>query len=42
MITDRVSYTRSLLVGGILKTKDAKAKDEIINLADEVLNQMNI
>lgn len=42
MITDRVSYTRSLLVGGILKTKDAKAKNEIIKLADEVLNHMNI
>lgn len=36
-ISDRVSYTRSALTGGILKTNDNKAKEEIIGLADEIL-----
>jgi len=36
-ITQRVSYVRSLIMGGILKSDDLKAKYEIINLADEVI-----
>ena len=41
-ISDRVSYSRSLLLGGVLKTKDGKAKAEILQLADEILNLMGI
>ncbi|MEQ1552693.1 MAG: ParA family protein [Ferruginibacter sp.] len=41
-ITDRVSYTRSVITGGILKSTDEKAKKEIISLADEILNRIGI
>lgn len=36
-ITQRVSYVRSLIMGGILNTDDLKAKTEIIELADEII-----
>lgn len=36
-VSDRVSYTRSALTGGILKTDDKKAIEEIVALADEIL-----
>jgi chromosome partitioning protein len=41
-LTDRVSYTRSLLTGGVLQGTDYKAKLEITSLADEVLSMMGI
>lgn len=37
VITDRISYTRSIINGGIYNTNDEKAKTEITNLADEIL-----
>lgn len=39
-IGDRVSFTRSLILNGIFETEDEKAKEEIINLAREVLLAM--
>ncbi len=42
VITDRVSYTRSVITGGILQSNDSKAKMEILSLADEVLNRIGI
>lgn len=36
-VSNRVSYVRTLLTGGILKSDDLKAKFEIINLADEII-----
>lgn len=41
-ISDRVSYTRSALTGGILKTDDNKAKEEIVALADEILATLGL
>lgn len=41
-ISDRVSYTRSALTGGILKTDDNKAKEEIVTLADEILAALGL
>lgn len=40
-VGDRVSFTRSLIVDGIFNTDDEKAKDEIMQLAREVLIAMN-
>lgn len=37
-ITQRVSYVRSLINGGVVNSKDKKAKTEILSLADEILN----
>lgn len=37
-ITHRISYVRSLINGGVVNSKDKKAKAEILNLADEILN----
>lgn len=37
MITQRVNYARSPLMGGIFETEDDKAKNEIINLTKEIL-----
>lgn len=37
-ITQRISYVRSLINGGVVNSKDKKAKAEILNLADEILN----
>jgi chromosome partitioning protein len=42
VITDRVSYTRSVIIGGILHSTDNKAKQEILSLADEILNRIGI
>lgn len=37
MISDRVSYTRSPISGGVFETEDEKAKDEIVSLAQEMI-----
>ena len=42
VITERVSYTRSIITGGILKSNDFIAKQEILSLADEILNNIGI
>ncbi len=42
VITDRVSYSRTLITKGVLQSKDNKAKEEIISLADEILNKLGI
>ena len=39
-VGDRVSFTRSLIVNGIFETEDEKAKEEITNLAREILLEM--
>lgn len=41
MVSDRVSYTRSPISGGVFETDDEKAKDEIISLAKEIITMMN-
>lgn len=41
MVSDRVSYTRSPISGGVFETDDEKAKDEILNLAQEIIKMMN-
>lgn len=38
MISDRVSYTRSPISGGVFETEDEKAKEEIIQLTQEIIN----
>ncbi|QEC78520.1 ParA family protein [Mucilaginibacter ginsenosidivorax] len=38
MVHDRVSITRSSITGGVLHGTDAKAKEEIILLAEEIIN----
>jgi chromosome partitioning protein len=38
MIHDRVSITRSVITTGVLNGSDAKAKEEITSLAEEILN----
>lgn len=40
MISQRVSYTRSPLTGGIFETEDDKAKEEILNLTSEILSHL--
>jgi chromosome partitioning protein len=40
MITDRVSYTRSAVLGGVVNMEDSKAKNEILLLADEIFTEM--
>jgi chromosome partitioning protein len=40
MISDRVSYTRSPVTGGIFNTEDDKAKEEILNLTKEIIDQL--
>lgn len=40
MITERVSYARSPITGGVFNTEDAKAQDEIVNLANEIIEQL--
>ena len=42
MVSDRVSYTRSALTGGIHKTEDIKAKNEMMGLADEIFTAMGL
>lgn len=41
MVSDRVSYTRSPISGGVFETDDEKAKDEILHLAQEIIKMMN-
>ncbi|RFZ90119.1 ParA family protein [Mucilaginibacter conchicola] len=41
MVYDRVSITRSAITAGVLNGNDTKAKDEITNLAEEVVNQIS-
>jgi chromosome partitioning protein len=41
MVTDRVSYTRSPITGGVFETDDEKAQDEILNLAKEIIAYLN-
>lgn len=41
MVSDRVSYTRSPISGGVFETDDEKAKDEILNLAKEIITMIN-
>jgi chromosome partitioning protein len=40
-VGDRVSFTRSLITDGIFNTDDEKAKDEIVQLAREILLAIN-
>jgi len=40
IVTQRVSYVRSIIEGGILKSNDLKAKSEIILLAEEIVNEL--
>ena len=40
MVSDRVSYTRSPISGGVFETEDEKAKDEIIQLTKEIISMM--
>jgi chromosome partitioning protein len=37
MISERVSYARSPITGGVFTTDDVKAQEEIINLANEII-----
>lgn len=41
MITDRVSYTRSPITGGVFNTEDEKAQNEITELAQEIISFFN-
>lgn len=40
MISDRVSYARSPLTGGVFETEDTKAMDEIMELTQEILDKL--
>lgn len=41
-ISQRVSYARSPMTGGIFRGEDEKAKTEIVNLTNELLDQLEI
>jgi chromosome partitioning protein len=41
MIHDRVSIIRSVITAGVLNGSDAKAKDEITSLAEEIVNAIS-
>jgi chromosome partitioning protein len=41
IIHDRVSFTRSPMTGGVLSGDDNKAKEEIIALAEEIVNNIS-
>ena len=41
-IAERVSYIRSFVTIGIFNTEDEKAKDEISQLADEILTRLGL
>lgn len=41
-IADRVSYTRSAIMGGIFLGDDEKAKEEMLALADEIMNELGL
>lgn len=40
VITDRVSYTRSVISSGVMESIDEKAKEEITNLAEEITESL--
>ena len=40
-VSDRVSYTRSPISGGVFETDHSKAKDEIISLTQEIITALN-
>lgn len=40
-VSDRISYARSPLYGGVFGTEDSKAQDEILNLAGEIIEMLN-
>jgi len=40
MVSDRVSYTRSPISGGVFNTEDDKAKEEILSLTREIITQL--
>ena len=42
VITERVSYTRSLLTGGVLKSKDNKAKLEMMDMTEAVVKLLGL
>jgi chromosome partitioning protein len=42
VISDRVSYIRSLITGGILSSKDYNAKVEMTSLVNELLNRIGV
>ena len=41
-IAERVSYIRSFVTSGVFNTEDEKAKEEITQLADEILTQLGM
>jgi chromosome partitioning protein len=41
-ISERVSYIRSFVTSGIFNTEDEKAKEEIAQLADEILTKLGM
>lgn len=42
IVHDRVSFTRSPITGGVLASDDNKAKEEIIALAEEIVNSIGV
>jgi chromosome partitioning protein len=40
IISDRVSYTRSVISSGVMEGQDEKAKEEITNLAGEIIESL--
>ena len=42
IVHDRVSFTRSPMTGGVLSGDDSKAKEEIIALAEEIVNYITM
>ena len=42
VITERVCYTRSLLTGGVLKSKDNKAKLEMMEMTEAVVKLLGL
>jgi len=41
-ITDRVSYTRSIIHGGIMKSEDVNAMGEMVTLCDEIMQMLEV
>jgi chromosome partitioning protein len=39
-VHERVSYIRSVIAGGIVQLEDAKAHEEMADLAEEIINQL--
>jgi chromosome partitioning protein len=39
-ISERISYTRSPITGGVFTTDDTKAQEEILNLANEIIEAL--